>query len=251
MKTALILHGWPQRISNTHPLYRLLDKLSFKVISPYLFAKEVKFNPEKIQEYIEKILKYKNPDLIVGVSLGGLIAPYIALCYPKSKLVLIATGPYLRSDNKTFKWFVKLAKSKYYLKAFSFLNYLPKGVRIMFYKLVNPHKGGDANDFNGDMEKNIEEIKKIPLTKQIEILKFITSVNNTKIMEELKNKTLVICGRNDKLMPLSLSRKMCNLIDESTLYISGGEHYSTLNKGAFDGIKGFVLQRALKRKSST
>ena len=55
------------------------------------------FNVEGIKNKIQCELNGTVPDVIVGISMGGLIAPHLAKDYPTTKLIMIASGPKLKT----------------------------------------------------------------------------------------------------------------------------------------------------------
>ena len=102
-KTVLLIHGYPEPIYEDSYLYSFFKDRGYNIIAPYLFTSEFKLTKEETKKFIEDKLNNKTPDVIVGVSMGGLIAPQIASDYSKAKLVLVATGPYVKTDIEILK----------------------------------------------------------------------------------------------------------------------------------------------------
>lgn len=77
MKQALILHGWPQYRIDRYFLSSHLRKKGANVIMPNMFSRDYIFSPANVLNDALTRLNGKKLDVIVGISLGGLIAPHI------------------------------------------------------------------------------------------------------------------------------------------------------------------------------
>jgi len=95
-KTAVLIHGFPEPIYKNSPLYSYFDLEGYSIIAPYLFSPGFKLTEDAVIKHIKTELNGRRPGVIVGISLGGLLAPALAKEYPDAKLVLIGTGPYIR-----------------------------------------------------------------------------------------------------------------------------------------------------------
>ena len=73
MKTALLIHGWPCYFEDKEEIILLFQKLGYKVIAPKLFLDE--YNIQNINNEINSLLD-KDPEVILGFSLGGIIAVF-------------------------------------------------------------------------------------------------------------------------------------------------------------------------------
>jgi len=73
MKTALVLHGWPEHNLENYFLVKWLEDKEYKVLTPDLFRHGL------VPELNEKI------DLIVGISMGGLVLPQVAKKTPEGQ----------------------------------------------------------------------------------------------------------------------------------------------------------------------
>ena len=91
-KIALVLHGWPQTKLNQYFLVKFLEDKDYEVVIPNLYLIEESWDIGEISDEISDEIKGRCPDLIVGISMGGLILPHIAKRCPKSKLIFIASG---------------------------------------------------------------------------------------------------------------------------------------------------------------
>jgi pimeloyl-ACP methyl ester carboxylesterase len=235
MKTALLIHGWPCYFEDKDEIIRSFQKLGYKVIAPKLFLDE--YNIQKIISEIDIFLD-KDPDVILGFSLGGIIAQIISEKYPKSKLILVATGPYLKpSSSKLFKFFINSKASD---AAFFIVKILPVPASVLFYRITNLFTGSDYKTYKEDMKKNILSIKKIKFKTYKKIFDFLLDVDTSDILPKLKNHTLIISGKKDFAMPLELSILLHKNIKNSTLKKYDSAHYQILNKKTIKEIEIFV-----------
>lgn len=241
MPVSLIIHGYPQPIAKDHLLYDFFEQNNWEVIAPYLFTDEFVLSRENAQKYLEKELGDKKPDVIVGVSLGGLIAPLIAQNYPDSKLVLIATGAYFKPRSKML-WLVLIIK-KFLGFTYKLISLIPKRILFLFYRLVSPLSTKDTSAkevYNLDAKRNIDFILKIPASKHKEIIDSALKIDNRQLLTTIKNKTLIFTGKNDVLMPLELSRELRTLIAGSRLVITPGQHFNVFTKDNLADLKAFL-----------
>jgi len=141
MKYALILHGWPQYKIDKYFLSGHLRKKGYKVTTPNMFTENYVLSPENVLANVLTRLKGKELDLIVGISLGGLILPHMARHFPKAKLIFIASGPKLKSKSKKFNLTIKVIKLLLGLRVPAAIMKLPNFVITFFYRLANPFKG--------------------------------------------------------------------------------------------------------------
>src|SRR3990167_8346643 len=138
MKHALILHGWPQYRLDRYFLSRHLQNVGFNVIAPNMFSRNYTFTPANVLQDVLIRLNGAKLDLIVGISLGGLIAPHVVRHFPEAKLVFIGTGPRLKSKSKNFNLIVNLGRILLNLGVANLLLKLPDGILRIFYRWANP-----------------------------------------------------------------------------------------------------------------
>lgn len=235
MKTALIIHGWPNHIEKDHPLYGLFTKLGYEVYAPYLFSG--RYSYDTVKEKILKNLK-KKPEIIAGISLGGSIAQKLAIEYPDSKLILLNSGPYLDPDNRF------LFNALYYLRlshlVFLSIKFIPRPLLMFLYRLVLPIMKKNYKDYKPHMDKNINNIKKIKYNTFKDVIRYGFNFNNESILNSIKNKTLIVCGDGDIVMPSRLSKIMNKKIKDSKLLIFNTKHHNLYNNESIKEIKKFV-----------
>lgn len=237
LKTTLLLHGWPQYIEPDHPISILFNELGYNVVAPKLF--EHKYTITNIKSIIKRELKNKSPNVIVGVSQGGMLAQIIALTYPNSKLILVATGPYLKPKFNLF--FKFLFYSRLTDLIYLFLKIMPRSIIFPFYKLTNFINGSNFKDYESVMNQNIKTIKLIKYHIYRQVFNFVLKTNNVKILNKIINNTLILGGKKDMLMPIELSNIMNQEIKNSTLTIFDEPHYKVItNTNSLDKIKKFV-----------
>jgi pimeloyl-ACP methyl ester carboxylesterase len=239
---VLLLHGWPRHTSKNHPLVKKLEDLGLKVVTPYLFDEKYKLGSKEFCNDFNRILAGKSPDLIVAFSMGGFLAPDLALKNPQSKLVLVATGPYFAPKNIRLKGVIGAISSKPLCLLLNIVVKTPDLLLIWIYKLFNPFSGLSVSrrECQKGVIKNIESIKVISARKEVEIAKFVLGVDNVGKLKKLKNKTLIVGGRGDELMPPGLSLKLGKCIKNSSLIWTDGEHYNVLTDEAIEKIADFA-----------
>ncbi|MBT3720654.1 alpha/beta hydrolase [archaeon] len=236
MKTALIIHGWPCYIENNHPLVELLKKEKFKISAPKLFKK--KYTKKSVLNQINSSIK-KQPEIIIGISLGGTFAQILAKKYPKSKLLLIATGPYLKPKAKILYDFARFFLLSDIL--FLFIKFMPWMIIHPFYKIILPIIGKNYSDYINDMKTNILSMKKVKYSVYRNIIKYAFTINNEPMLSKIKNKTMIITGKKDIMMPPELSKLMHQKIKNSKLYEIDAQHHNLFNDKVIKKIKEFVI----------
>lgn len=242
---ALILHGWPQTELNQHILVKYLEKNGYKVIVPNLYNFDYTDNTviRDISNSVDLYLKGEKLDLIVGISMGGLIVPVIAHRFPEAKLIFIASAPKFLPDFYFMRFMLSLIKFRFVGKSFvGICNLLPKkGIEIIYRKL-NPFSGKPEHRrlYETDTESNLKVIGSYPFSKHMEMLEFISSIDNTVLLGKITNKTLVFAGSEDKLMPYRESKRLVDMMKSSQLVATGGMHFNVLTKNNIKDIDKFL-----------
>jgi pimeloyl-ACP methyl ester carboxylesterase len=243
-KTALLLHGWPRPVDKDSAYYKLLRKLGYVIVAPEIFSKDFILSISEAKSYIKNKLKGRTPDVIIGISIGGLLAPHITKDYPNAKIILIATCPRLEPKSVGFKILIDLAKKKGFLNALGVVKFLPKRLLFSFCEAISPFKGKleDKLIYIYAMKKNIEYIMNIPISKEREIVDFITKTDNTELLKSIKNKTLISAGLNDPIMPQYLSHKLHELLTNSRVIVNHGGHMDIIAEPGFKDMESFLAE---------
>jgi len=241
-KTVLLLHGWPRPIDKRSDYYKYFKKWGYEIIAPEIFSKDANFTVNGLKSYIKSALNGKKPDVLVGVSIGGLIMPHIAIDYPDAKVVFVASGSKLEPGTVTFKLILNIVKNKKAIRSLKYVKLLPSKLIFKFCETVAPFKGNVNNReaYVSDMKRNIKYILDIPISKEEEIVNFITAVDNASLLGTLKNKTLIFMGKSDFVMPNSLSVRLHDLIKNSELVEVEGGHLEVISKPDFGRLEKFL-----------
>jgi pimeloyl-ACP methyl ester carboxylesterase len=243
-KVALILHGWPQHRAGGHFLSGFFRGKGYRVITPDLFGRSFTFSPGAIHQEIKEELDSQRPEVIVGISLGGLVLPYIAKDYPESKLVFVASGPYLKAKPALLDFFLRANKHQVVLNLAETVLKSPNWLLALIYKLTNPFNGTleEREEYEEDMYQNIKFIKGIPVSKELEIARFVVTTDNSGILGSLKNKTLIFNGRRDLFMPAERGQELHKLLEQSRLIINEGEHFNSFTGQDLLAVEDFLQE---------
>lgn len=242
-KTVVLVHGFPEPIYKDSPLFKYFDNLGYSIIAPYLFSTAFKLTEEDVLVHIESELKGRKPDVIVGVSMGGLVAPAIARLFPDAKLILIGTGPYIKPHLKSMDTLLKVGHTPLFDLIYDAIERVPTPLYALFYKLFNHPKLSPSQklELNEHIVKNWSSIKGIAESEDREVIDFLITVNNTFLLKSLKNKTLIFAADSDSMMPLILSRKLNKFIKNSKLIVGKNRiHYSVFDKSDYEYLNKFL-----------
>lgn len=228
MKTILVLHGWPQYRLESYFLSKHFRDRGYRVIYPDLFDQRFEFSLPNMMHKIQEMLDGERPYAIVGISLGGLVLPYIATQFPESKLIFIASAANIRSKSKFFNLIFGLAQNSVFMFIPWYILKLPNSHFEKIYRSVNPFKGGEADrvEYDRDTKANVDFIKSIPIEKEMEIVNFVRSVDNRLLLKGMKNKALIFIGEGDLMMPKEKGEELKKLLVNSELIINRGEHFN-------------------------
>lgn len=242
MKTILIIHGWPRPVDKDGPYYSYFNEWGYGVIAPEIFSTDFVLTSAEVKKFIEKQLSGEKPDVIMGVSLGGLIAPVVAQDYPDAKMILIATGPKFKPESTGFNIIVHLAKNKRLRNWLNLVKFLPTKILYRFYEIASPFRGSDGEKqiYMNDMKKNFKYILSIPIDEESRIIDFATTADNTQLLKNLKNRTLIFTGDRDILMPEFLSNELHNLLVNSQLVVNHGNHFDIISDASFEEMRKFL-----------
>ncbi|MCK9368439.1 hypothetical protein M0R04_00460 [Candidatus Dojkabacteria bacterium] len=208
-KNILIVHGF-EIFTNEHPLHRYLSSKGHKiVISNYLGCQKI-FNINVTVNSITKQLKFK-PDVIIGISLGGLIIPKLIRFYPNSKYIFIATCPIFNPTSKLLLALLKLPK----ISISIFISFL-KLIKLKLYRLLFK-----------DLSKaiNYKLIQALNISYLISLIMYIKTANNIEILNCAKSSLYVIGGKGDEIMPVS----NWNRIGNTKVIQLNAKHHNVIN----------------------
>lgn len=194
MIKLILLHGWGQ---DKNVWKNLVDKLGRNSLSFDMpgFGKEKIVDstwgvPEYTQWVIDKIKNY-NDVILIGHSFGGRIITEMASKKPKWLRGIILSGsPSIYRPS--FKTKLKIAT----FKVAKFL--IPYNLRSRYFPV----------DLRWAINKGLE----VTFRK-------VVSYDQTDQLDSISLPTLIIWGRNDKIVPLSIANEMHSLIKNSELKI--------------------------------
>lgn len=241
-KTALILHGWPQSVEKDSVYIKYFNSKGYNVVAPEIFSQDFELTETESKKFIETKLAGRKPDVILGISMGGLLIPIIAKDYLESKLIFIASGPKIKSSSIGFNLVLRLAKNKKLLNILNIFKFIPTKILYFFYETINPFRGdvSQKSIYSKDMKINFKYILKIPTVKEREIANFVTQTDNTELLKTLKNKALIFTSDNDLVMPSGLGEELHKLLINSEIIISNGGHFNVFTKNNFQDIDKFL-----------
>ncbi len=237
-KVVLILHGYP-RIDSKSLLFKLFRVNNYKIFCPNLISKSFSFTLPEITKNILTILNSNSPDFIVGVSLGGLILPSIALHYPKAKLIFVASSVSANPKSIVFKSLLDILAAS---KLLNFATKLPNSLLSSLYSIFNPFYGDkkDRPDYEKDKMLNLKAIKTILVDKHQEIIRFIVSTDNSSTLPKLKQPTLILSSNNDTLTPAIEGEKLHKLLKNSKIIKTNGGHFEVIRTSTIKEVENFL-----------
>ena len=242
-KVALILHGWPQTSMNQHILGKFFKKNKYILLTPNLFDEDWGKDLKDIVENINTKLGVKNLDVIVGISMGGLVLPSLAEKHPRAKLIFISTAPYFKPDLFIMRVLANLTILSFIQKLFVLIAKISGKSFIEFvYRKLNPFDGNQKHRkaYEEDLKRNLKEISRYPFSKHVQMLALCSKIDNTKILRTLKNKCIIFGGRGDKLMPYALVKELSKLLPNSKLIITSGLHFNSFEKKNLRDLKVYL-----------
>ena len=242
MKNALILHGWPEHRVDKYFLTEHLRKQGYRVLTPDMFVRGYVFDPKNVVGKVKELLEGQGLDFAVGISLGGLVLPHVALEYPEAKLLFMSTGPYLKADSPFFNFILGLFRNTWILKIMSWVLKLPIPVLAVFYRLGSSFNGTkeEIEEYNRDMEHNINLVREIPVEEEAEIVRFIHGADNTELLKKIKHRTIIFNGEKDLFMPAERGQLLHRLLVNSELVINDGEHFNVFGEKDLPRVDQFL-----------
>jgi pimeloyl-ACP methyl ester carboxylesterase len=238
-KTALVIHGWPSPVDKGQKVYQVLENEGYNVIAPYLFDECQKISREDISTTIETKLEGRQPEVIVGISMGGIVAQWMAEKYPQSKLILVASGARIQPKGllvKLWDW----TGLRWVSWAVSGVFRLPENWLVKGYNKASPWVGQMYKTDEENLRTNLGYARKIHPRKQWESILMLKETDNRKLLGQLKNTTLVLNGADDFLMPPELGQEICEKMDNGYQTVVPGSHFDLLNDRAMKEIEMFL-----------
>lgn len=225
MKRAVVINGIADKVKNIHFLTVAIRKLGYETELIDILETEQKLGNIKLKE---------EPQVIIGFSLGGLMAIELAEKYPGAKLILVATGCRVEPKSRWLQWLKRVCQEEWGVKlTYEGIRLLPTKWLVEAYKRVNPAPKGSGQivkDYEEDMRKNVAYFRKIPLWKWQEVTTYVNEVDNREICLQLKNKTLILAGKKDTVLGKEMGEELNRLMKNSQLVLTEGGHFDTIEK---------------------
>jgi pimeloyl-ACP methyl ester carboxylesterase len=207
-----ILHGWGGSSGSWIEIQKRLTKEGFRVIVPDFpgFGKslapkeawQVDNYVQWLKNFIEE-MNIKEPFFLLSHSFGGRVAIKFAAKYPqKIKALILCSSAGIKSE-RDFKGkiFFALSRIGEYLFSQKFLRKFKDGARNIFYQIIRQR---DYLRAKGAMR---ETVKKVLAEDLINYL------------SQIKNKTLIVWGNADRMVPIKFAYIMEEKIPNSKLII--------------------------------
>ncbi len=207
---------------------------------PDLLSKGHVSRIDKIIKDVQLELRGRKPNVIIGISMGGLLAPHLAEQFPESKLVLIGTAPYFKTKIPIYNFLVHLEAHDEKLLLVRLLRLTPRWLFRFVYKFFNKSNTLTNRDYQSRADENYNGAFRVPINKIKEVLRFVTKTNNSNLLQQISNKTIIFAGGSDSMMPVKLSEEMNSLIRNSKLIISNRLHYDVFTKTDYRYLDEFL-----------
>jgi esterase/lipase len=177
---------------------------------------------------------------MVGVSLGGLMLPKIVGDYPGAKLVFVATGTRFMPRMKLAERAVKIVCHKHGENVAAWISQMPEQLLGKIYDVVHKPKNDEEREFcKIDKQAIINSLKGIDPKIHGQLARFLVKTDNRELIKKLKQKALVLSGRNDTLMPKEVGEELARGINGEFRLVEA-EHFNVLNESALTEIRKFL-----------
>ena len=211
-QTFFILHGWGGSSESWVEAQRKIAEQGFKVIVPDFpgFGKtKTPKKPWEVNDYVQwfkdfiEALEIKKPFFLMGHSFGGRVAIKFAAKNPeKIKALILCSSAGIKSERNLKRLLIfYFGRMGDYLFSQKPLRKFKNGARNVFYQVIR------QRDYLKAKEIMRETIKKVLAEDLVDYL------------PQIKTKTLIIWGKNDKIVPLKYAYIMEEKIPNSELII--------------------------------
>ncbi len=234
MKTALLMHGFPSPPPDDCALFSCLKE--YDLVSPPMFPPSLRFTLENMEKYVLDKLAGRKPDVIFGISMGGILAPYIAKRFPRSRLVLIATAP-------TFKPAGRMSAGFWLVRhGFLFIPYQvcrldEKDLKSVVVRTSPLFGTKVSKEYDSEVDRNLCHIKKFSYRKLDELVRFISTADSSSCLRSLPNRSLILAGKRDVLMPVPQASKLKYLLKNSEIRFYDSEHFDILTEESAKDVR--------------
>jgi len=218
-ETILFLHGWGCNISYMLPIAKNICNANSLIIDLPGFGKNISFkSPKTIYDYINIIYDFivsKNYNItyIVGHSFGGKLSVLLA---NKLKIkCLFLFSPSIYNKKRHIGYYIKI-----YL--YKFLKKLKVKKKIL-------------NKFGSEDYKSLSDVMKKTMSNVI-------NVNITKELKALNSPIILFFGKNDKITPPYLGKKIKKNAIDCELFILNGDHFAYIQNSKYISI---LLKRVI------
>jgi len=210
-RCLLILHGWGGSSNSWVRVQRILAKKGYQVIVPDLpgFGKsKTPPIPWGIKNYTDFVLNLVNHFefenlFLLGHSFGGRIAIKFAVSYPEKikSLILCDSAGIKQKWGPKEKFIFRLSKIGNAIFTPKIMTRFKNGARELFYIFLR-HK--DYVKADGTMKETIKKVLEEDLLPEL---------------SEIKNRTLIVWGQGDRMVPVKFSHIFKEKIANSELII--------------------------------
>lgn len=207
----IILHGWNLNRERFKSLINVLNQKNYKVYCPDLPGFGNAKMPDKafdLSDYVDFVISYLNKNRIskadfICHSFGGRVGIKLAAFYPKRVGLLILTGVpgVLPVPKLKVIFFWGLAKIAKLFFSLPFLNLFKNSSQKFIYRVA---RASDFYNTDPKLKKTFQLVVKEQLVTYL---------------KKIQSSVLLIWGKNDKIVPISVAEKMKLLIPKSDLLI--------------------------------
>lgn len=239
-KTALILHGFPQPVGASDGyLIKYLQNKEYEVCCPYLLEGDWDFNWQNITKHIIQKLNDKIPDVVIGISMGGLFLPNLAKNWPNAKLIFLASGPNLNLPN-TVMLPINMIQTDMGYHLIKLILKIPDNVLVKAYGLLDRWIEGPGEHDQSDLQSNVYYMRLVSKKRVKELVKLLKTVDNSDILQKMQNPSLVINGKFDVLMGASQGKALSVLLSNNKYIENTRSHFNVFTKNDLKHLDEFL-----------